>query len=179
MNSVCPRGTLLPRAGGNSQSCTPSHPWGACAVKWRCCCPQEQSNESCTLLHSSIPFLPSVSYGFLSSHQHRPERYKGSWLLQNIIANILRHSPNIAEIFCPYITVLYIFFYLASAHWIFFFCPFLTIVTQILNFFSLLSGTMRIFLALFQMVFTSLIQKGIIPHYIFGLIIRWWRTIDW
>lgn len=86
-------------------------------------------------LHPGIPFLPSVSHRFFSNHQHSPERYKGSWLLQNVIANIFRHSPNIAEIFCPYITVLYIFFYLACEHRIlFFFCPFFTIVTQILNF---------------------------------------------
>lgn len=46
-------------------------------------------------------------------------------------------------------------------------------------FFSLLSWTIRFFLPLFQMFFTSLIQKGIIPHYICSLIIRWWWTIDW
>lgn len=57
--TLCPRARLLPRAGGNTKSRTLSQYWVACAVKGRCCCPWEQSNKSCTLLHSSIPFLPS------------------------------------------------------------------------------------------------------------------------
>lgn len=154
---------------------------GARAVEWRCCCPQEQSQESCTWLYPEHPSCICVL--LFPSKSHSPESYKGSWLLQNITANILTPSPNITEILCPYVTVLvlYIFFYLASAHWIFFF--FFWSLSHYSHpdteFFSLLSGTMRIFLLLFQMFFTSLIQKGIIPHYIFGLIIRWWWTIDW
>lgn len=116
----------------NTKSCTQY--WVACAVKGRCCCPQEQSNKSCTLLHSSIPSLLLVSCGSLSNYQHSPESYRGSWLFQNINTNILRPSPNIAKIFCPHVIVLYAFFYLASAKCCGFFCPFLTIVTQILNF---------------------------------------------
>lgn len=116
--------TLCPRAGRNKKSCTLSQCWVACAVKGRCCCLREQSNKSSTLLHSSIPFLPLVCCGSFSNHQYSPESYRGPWLLQNITANILRPSPNIAKIFCPHIIVLYTSFYLASANWIFF-VPFL------------------------------------------------------
>lgn len=131
----------------------------------------EQSQESHAQLHPA--HLSCICVLRFPSKSHSPQSYKGSTLLQNITANILRHSPNITEIFCPYVTVLYIFFYLASAHWILFFFWSLSHYSHPdTEFFSLLSGTIRIFLLLFQMFFTSLTQKGIIPHYIFGLIIR-------